>query len=304
MTYGALRLRLSKLCPGTDIEVVDGWIQDRYTEILDSLPWKRQETETIFQVPASYATGTLAATQSSNAITGTGTTWTSAMNGRRIRVNNTSEYYTFTYVSGTTATLDRVFESPTATGLAYRIDQAIFLLPATARIVRQVHPLHNRNQPLELVTPGEMNRITASRNWYGTPKYAAPTWDSATDPPQLQLELFPAPSVPDSSSSLLSFGVDQIYDQADIDPTSTSTSMLPFVRPACLIAGVQADFAALKGDQMGIITYEARFKKLVGDMAMINALQRGPQKIRLAPELIRQAPPRYRKGPWHRGFTG
>ncbi len=40
-TYGEIRLRLKKLFPSVDLELLNGWIQDRYTEILDRLPWQR-----------------------------------------------------------------------------------------------------------------------------------------------------------------------------------------------------------------------------------------------------------------------
>ena len=40
-TFGELRFRLSKLVPGVDLDLLDGWIMDRYQEILDVLPWSR-----------------------------------------------------------------------------------------------------------------------------------------------------------------------------------------------------------------------------------------------------------------------
>lgn len=308
MTYGALRLRLSKLLPGIDLELIDGWIQDRYTEILDLIPWKRQEKEIILQSPVSYADGTVAVTQGSASITGTGTIWTALMNGRMIRINNTSEYYSFTRVSGTMATLDRVYEGPTDTGLAYRIDQAIFQLPSNARIVRQVTPLHDRGIPVNIVTPGDLNRMSPSRNLYGTPKHVAPTWDDASDPPVLQLEFFAVPHCPDSGSALLSWAVDIAYDAADLDPNATSASLLPFVRPAALIAGVEANAMMPRPGYDGNIAaaqaHEIRFQSLREEMLQVNNRQRGPQQIRLAPELRRQTPPAYRRGPWHRGYTG
>lgn len=308
MTYGELRLRLQKLCAGTDLELIDGWIQDRYTQVLDILPWKRQEAESVIQAPVTYSTGTISATQSSATITGVGTTWSPSMDGLMIRIDNTPEYYQFTDVSATSATLDRPFEGPTATGLAYRIDQNIFLMPTNARIIRGVRPLHNRVCPLAIVTPGELNRLSASRNVYGTPTHAAPTWDNFSDPPQLQVELWPVPDCPDSGSSLLSWSIDYVCDAAVIDPEQTSVSLLPFVRPSVLIAGVQADSlmprTGYDGNLAGSGAHEARFATLAGQMAQINAAQRGPQVIRLAPELQRQVPGRYRRGPKHEGYPG
>lgn len=308
MTYGQIRLRLQKLLPGTDLELIDGWIQDRYTQILDMLSWKRQEAESVIQSPLSYATGTVTCTQSSSAIVGSGTTFSAAMNGLMIRIDNKSEYYQFMDVDATNATLDRPFEASSAAGLTYRIDQNIFLMPSNARIVRGVRPLHNRGIPLHIVQPDELNRLSPSRNFYGTPKYACPTWDNFSDPPQLQVELFPVPDCPDSSSNLLSWSVDYIFDASDLDPEATSTSLLPWIRPAALIAGVTANAMMPRpgndGDLAAAESHEESFTNLVATMAQINAQQRAPQTIRLAPELGRQTPPRYRRGPWRRGYTG
>ncbi len=311
MTYGQIRLQLTKLLPGVDEELISGWIQGRYQRILDTISWKRQEAESILQAPASYATGTITATQGSPTITSDGTTptvFTAAMNGLMIRINNTSEYYQFLYVSPTSATLDRNFEGPTASGLAYRIDQAVYLLPSNCRILRQVRPMHNRADPLQMVSPAELNRISHSRNLYGTPQYASQTWDSFSDPPQMQVELFPVPDCPDTGANLLSWGVDYIFEEGELDVDATSVTLKPFARPSALMAGVTADAMRPRPQWPGNIDaaelYEADYDKLVLQQLSINAQQRGPKKIQLARNLRRQTPPRYRKGPFHRGFTG
>lgn len=311
MTYGQIRLLLTKALPGIDEELISGWIQGRYQRILDTISWKRQEAESILQAPASYAIGTIAATQGSVNIISDGTTptvFTTAMNGLMIRINNTSEYYQFAYVSPTHGALDRGFEGPTAAGLVYRIDQAVFLLPSNCRILRQVRPMHNRSQPLTMVSPAELNRISHSRNLYGTPQYACQTWDSFSDPPQMQVELFPVPDVPDTSGNILSWGVDYIFEEAELDVDGTSVTLKPFARPTALISGVSSDAMRPRPQWEGNIQaaelYEADYDKLVQQQLMINAQQRGPKSIQLAPNLRRQTPPRYRKGPFHRGFTG
>jgi hypothetical protein len=307
MTYGQIRLQLQKLLPGVDLELIDGWIQGRYTRILDLVSWKRQEAESVLAAPQTVNAGTLTATLGSNAITGLGTAWTVALNGLMIRINNTSEYYQFTYVGATSATLDRPFEGPTAAALAYRIDQHIYVLPSNCRIVRQVTPLHVRAKPLEQVSPADLNRISASRNVYGTPKYWAQTWDSFSDPPQLQLELFPVPDCPDGSGNVLSWSVGYIFDQGDLDPDATSITLMPFVKPWAIIEGVKADAMRPRpgwtGDLAAAQAYEVEFEKACQESLMINAQQRGGQVIRLAPHLRRQpSPTRRLSTPWDRGI--
>lgn len=283
MTYGQIRLRLSQLFPGTSLEIIDGFIQDRYIDILDKLPWKRLEGETVVQVPPSVNTGTVSVAHGTQTVTGVGTTWTQAtIEGLTMRINNAEEFYIPTFVDATHLLLDRNFEQPDVANVAYRIDQNIFLAPSNARIIRAIrtfHPPRSINGD-RMMTPGELNRMAPGRTTYGIPRYASRTWDSSTTPPILQIELYPIPSSPSSTGQLLSFAIDYIYDAADIDPTQTSFTMLPWVRPSAIIAGVQADLASGAEAQR----LEGKCTALVRQMSMINALQRGPQAIRLAPE--------------------
>ncbi len=303
MTYGQLRLQVTQENPGIPLEKVDGWLQDRYTEILDRLEWKRTEAESVIVSPASYQTGTLAATQGSNAITGTGTTWTAAMNGRMIRIDDSSEYYQFTYLTATTATLDRGWEHPDTTVSTYRIDQAVFLLPADCRILKGVRSLHDWEPPLARVTPGELDRISGQRRSYGSPTKYAPTWDNFSDPPIMQVELSPVPDSPNTASETLSFVVIYDFDSSLIAPGSTSSSLLPWVRPAALKAGVRSSrFRDLK-DWTSAAAEQAEMDRLVAIMARVNAAQIGPEQIRTAPEYGRRS---YvgSQWPWNRRWDG
>jgi hypothetical protein len=365
MTYGQIRLRLSQMAAGVPIELLDGWLQDRYTQMLDELPWKRLEGEIVLQSPPSYQVGTVTATQGSASIVGAGTVWTPAMTGLMIRIACGQEFYTFTYVSAEGATLDRPYEGSTSSitgsaigaagtgyqpgdtfwitggdslamgivetigaggavatyalsnngnlytvqngvatttsglgvgftldittvgassGLSYRIDQNIFVLPVEARVLRGVRSFHPQRD-LDIISPGELNRIAPGRLVYGTPRYAVQTWDATTNPPQLQLELYPVPSSPDGLGNTLSFAADCIFDPDAIDPTQTTVSLLPWARPAALINGVQADIAKWQKDWQGAAVFKTDFKELLKQMAQINALQRGPMAMNLAPEL-------------------
>lgn len=289
MTYGALRLQIIQENPGAVLEKLDGWIQDRYTEILDRIDWKRTEAESVIQTPASYATGTIAATKGSAAIVGTGTTWTAAMNGLMIRLDDQSEYYQFTFVSATTATLDRAWEHPTTTVSTYRIDQAVYLLPDDCRILNSVRSLHDWEPPLERVTPGELDRRAGQRRTYGSPTMYAPTYDNFSDPPVMQVELYPIPESPNSTSETLSFVCGYSFDSSTIAPTATSNSLLPWVRPAALKAGVKSSCLRDLKDWVGAKEMQAEMDRLVAVMARVNAAQVGPEQIRTAPEYGRRS---------------
>src|SRR5579883_37549 len=394
MNYGQIRLRISQMAPGVSRELIDGWIQDVYTEMLDSLPWKRLEAQSIVQPPQSYAIGTVAVQQGSASIVGTGTAWTADMTGRMIRINDTTEWYTFTFVDATHATLDRNYESSTqsiaasgvgaagvgyvvgdqfwisgggngqasgivlsvsqsggvtsyslendgnnysvangvattggsgvgltinitqvggSSGLSYRIDQAVFSLPDGCRILRGVKALHQGGYPLELITPGELDRRAAGRLAYGNPTMAAATWDDQNDPPTLQIEFYPIPDTPDSAGNLLSFEVDYVYDPADLDPLQTSASLLPWARPAAITEGVMAKIDQWRASSnpqaasaylAAAAAHRGDFDRLLATMARINAAQRGPKGLRLSEEYVGRKPPRWHRGPWHEGFPG
>jgi len=77
---------------------------------------------------ADYTTGTVAATSVSNSITGSSTSWTSSHDGMKIWIKSADEVYDFTYVSATSATLDRNFVGSTTTSSNYILYQYRYAL--------------------------------------------------------------------------------------------------------------------------------------------------------------------------------
>jgi len=271
-TYGEIRFRLIKLLPLVDLDIIEGWINDRYQQILDRVDWRRKLVVSTFQTASEHSDGTISATAKNAAVTGSGTNWTSEMDGRMIRIAEGNEFYGFTYSSPTDATLDRGFEGSTGSGLSYRINQNVIKMPLDVRLVQSVESFETgaRLQRLSLV---ELNALDPKRSKYGSPTYWCPYMDAHTDPPVVQIELYPVPT------EVKGFRVEVIAEQ-DI-PSGSSTTILPWVRPAALIAGVQADAAALAGNLAGASYYEAIFEKHVSEMGNIEARRRGAQSIRV-----------------------
>lgn len=274
-SYGEIRFRLNKLAQaaGIDLDLLDGWIEDRHREILDELQWQRLEAQGALQTVAEYNAGTLTATEGSNAVTGAGTVWTAAMSYRIIRIANREEYYEFTRVTGTSGTLDRAYEGDTGAGLSYRINKSIYQMPVDLRILQGVGSAVSGG-PLKRMSLVELNELFARRTGYGNPLYYAPYMDYPSDPPVPQIEFYPIPT------EVTMFPYRYVYDAAV--PSGTSVTLLPWMRPAALIAGVQADMAALKGDFAGAGAYDARFQGLVAQMRRIEAARIGPKRIKTA----------------------
>lgn len=204
-----------------------------------------------------------------------------------------------------------------STGLAYRIDQAVYLLPTNARVVNGVYPLHDRARALEQITPGELNRRDPKRQRYGTPTCWALSWDNNGSPPSMQIELNPIPANPNTNGTLLSHTVDYVYDAAAIDPAATATSLLPWMSSGAMYNGIMADAcrwrASLpKSNELFLPNglqvaqeYGKEFDTYLATMGKINAQQRGSQPLRLADEYEGNGRAGYPyHGRWHRGFTG
>lgn len=272
-TFGEVRFRLSKLLPGIDHDILDGWITDRYTAILEKLDWQRSEIQGVLQTVAPYEVGTVSLTNGSSAVTGTGTTFTSAMTGRQFCVAGRSEVYEFTYVSGTTGTLDRTYEGDTNAEAAYSIEQAVYTMPSEARLVNAIIPF-DMDKPLDRKSRGEVTaRIAAT----GTPQEWALYMDTTGN--LLQVILWPTPD--EVTSFRLSYAIEAATW------SSASPTRLPWVRPTAIVEGVLANSARHKDNPVAAEAHERQFEHAVADMMRSEMLRRGPATMRLPSRFTR-----------------
>lgn len=282
-TYGDIRLRFTKQFPGIDDDLRDGWIVDRYTAILDRLDWERRQVEAWLQTTAEYETGTVAVTNGSTAVTGTGTVWTAAMTGRRIRIAGDDEWYTFTRTGNTTGTLERNYEGTTDADATYSIFQNVYTLPAACKILDEIRSFQ-LDLPLEKVSLTKLNEIDPSRNSYGDPEKFALWMEDTSDPPQMRVELWPIPED--------SHGLPYLYTAEAPTLTGTSTTILPWVRPAALIEGISADACMLLAQKepayLAIADrHELRFEARVLDMIRTESRSRGAEQLGMADRFVR-----------------
>ena len=112
----------------TDPEVVT-IVQAEHDSILNDYSWSRRKAETTISTVATYSTGTVSSV--GTALTGSGTTFTSAMEDRWIRGGSHTTYIKInTFVSATALTLETSFPSDLAAGTAYTIFQHVYNLPS------------------------------------------------------------------------------------------------------------------------------------------------------------------------------
>jgi hypothetical protein len=286
MTYGQIRYELTKAMPGVDLALLDGWLYDRYQAILDALSWQRREVESILQSTAKYNAGTVAVTNGSTGVTGTGTTWTTGMTGRRFRVAGRYEYYEFTRTGNTTGTLDRAYEGGTNAAAGYTIFQNVYLLPSDVVTVKDLRAIATPGL-LTRVSLAHLNEISPSRETFGDPVYWALFMDDASDPPRAQIELYPIPEY--------SRGYPLVYVADVTPPSTTSASILPWMRPAALKYGAKADERALAGDFDGAQWYENRFKEALAEMMGVETRRRGATPLRVADWMTRHQTRRWNR---------
>jgi hypothetical protein len=92
--------------------------------------WDWLRSRSTIAVSGLYDTGTVAMTNASASITGTGTVWTSGMDGWLIKFSGDDTVYTFTYVSGTTGTISPAYLGDTDTSDTYQLYQPVYALPS------------------------------------------------------------------------------------------------------------------------------------------------------------------------------
>lgn len=282
-TYGDVRLRVTQQAPGISLKLIDGWFSDRYQSILDRLKWKRQEFDTVLQTVAPYETGTVAIAEGGTAVTLIGGAFTSGMTGRAIAIDGREEWYEFTYVDGTHATIDRAYEGPTVTAAAFRVFQFIYPLPEDCKILSQIIRAGGAG-PLDRFRGAQLDRSTGGRQMFGRPGAFALYMDDSSEPPRMQAQLYPAP---DTVYPLIL----KCVGEADV-PAATSATLLPWMRPSAIVAGVMADaFAHLAAADAAYWPaserQEALHEKYLADMVRTEMENRGPRPVRMASWLTR-----------------
>lgn len=270
MTLGQLRIRLMKQFPGLDPDILDGFIQDRYSEILQELEWSRIETTAILETTAVYEVGTASVAFGSNAVTTTGGMWSASMTGRGFRVVPRPEIYEFTYQTPFTGLIDRPYEGPSDPAATYKIFQFVYPLPDNCRLVND-----DSFAPLERVSH-------ETGTSYGEPQIWQSYMDDNSNPPRMQVKLYPIPT--------LAVGIPFTYVAEEDAPTSGSVAFAPWMEPSsAMFEGVAAKiwripmFLNLAASQLSMSVAE----KALNTMKASDAARQGVQKLEMADYWVR-----------------
>lgn len=144
-TFAQLWQKLLLYAPGLPPALAQTFIRNSYNRIVAMHYWSELFEDWEKVIATEYSTGTVAVTNGSASITGSGTTWTSAMTGRQIIIDDAGgqPYYTFTYVGATSGTLDRAYEGATDSSSTYSIGEYYVEFPSDLAVLDDVRDIDN-----------------------------------------------------------------------------------------------------------------------------------------------------------------
>lgn len=273
-SLGEIQVHIGKTPAGAGIDnlLLKNYINARYRQILEANDWRRLIKTGTIQSVAPYDTGSITILNGATSGTGSGTTFTSLMTGRRLRPAGRNESYTFTYVSATSFTIERPYEGDDLTAGGYKIYRSIYALPADCERIESVK-VPRMQWDLDAVGREYLDERNPDRLWYGAPEWYAPADDSTDDPPLNQIELDP---IPDRAE-----GYPIRYRVLVGDLTTTASKILPWVNEYAIIAGVESDMLALMKDYAGAGYKEQMFQGLVQGMLKQDAMATEPEPLQM-----------------------
>lgn len=212
------------------------WVRDRYRSICENYLWSFKLAQGQFGTNTVYSTGTVTMTNNSTTVTGSGTTWTSAMTGRQFKVDNF--VFTFTYVGATSGTIDRTWLNATEAGLSYSILNAYFA-PSESDFHSFISIIDPANgwRLYHGFTAMELDQFDVQRTSSSTPRIVASrTYNSSNVP---QFEIWPHPTTQATYPYLYEKRVADLSADADTPPA--------IIRSDVIVKGALAELARWPG---------------------------------------------------------
>jgi hypothetical protein len=192
-TWRSVLLRV----PLAPVPLVQQAVNVAYRRCARGFRWNAQRGTGEFFVPTPYSTGTVTLTQGSTAVVGVGTTWTSAMTGWQLIIAGITPFYTFTYTSATTGTLDRVYGNSDVSGQTYSL-QLVYVTPPSdfLQFETVVDPANSFRLYLAWAQT-DLDRVDPRRSATGT-SWALSAAAFAANSTVPKYELWPRPTGPKS----------------------------------------------------------------------------------------------------------
>ena len=241
-TFGQVWQRVLLYAPGTPVPLVQQAVKNAYNRALSMHSWSEllQDGEKV--IATEYSTGTVAVTNGSTTVTGSGTTFTSAMTGRQIIFDDADgqPYYTVTYVSATSLTLDRAYGGADDSSTTYSIGEYYVEFPSDLSVLTNVRDLNNNwSITGQAHQQGYLDMVDAKRTSTGSPSIfvaAPPRVSSGVAYPRY--EFWPR----------ISAGTHIAYQYLkDAALTSNSTYLIVMLPSEAIVYGALADLCLWPG---------------------------------------------------------
>lgn len=243
--------------PDVSPQMIKRWLNNSYRRVIDKRNWYGLLVKGQVDVPDVVTGGTIALTNGSATVTGTGTAFTADMVGRQIRSGFSTPLHTIkTFTSPTEVTLDLPWGGQTVSANSYQIFQNIVNFGDN---VKWVLAVVNQRQGFRLrlnVPQEELNIHDTWRTQTGWTFMAAGYAPSSSGVPQY--ELYPAPTFAQSFPFLVyiqppDFVVDADFPYAFIRADVIVTGAIP---KALLFRGKNSKYY----DPQAAATLESEFQ--------------------------------------------
>lgn len=207
-TFELLWKRILLYAPRCPLPLAQEFVNTAYSRALEGRQWSGLRVDTEVNIPAAYTTGMAGLVNASAAVSGSGTTWTSAMVGRQFLVGSRAPVYTIATVpTATSLTLDRVYGGNTVISTAYEITLMHLSMPTDFSSLESVRDtdnnwkLHTQFHQLQL-DKWDAQRSTTGTSWVlaAAPRSSADVvryelWPRTTGGKVLTIRYFKKPSL-------------------------------------------------------------------------------------------------------------
>jgi len=199
-TYEQLYKGLLLYAPKLPIALAERFVNDAYSRILSVCKHPEAMQESAFHIPAFYQTGTVSVSNGGTTVTGSGTTWTAAMEGRQILFDDQGPFYDILdVVSATEITLGSAYIGSDLSGSTYTIALVYLQCPSDfLQFESVIDTVNNWKLHTNLFTQAQLDMMDARRTYAGTPWVLArcKPLNPATATEVLRYELWPRANGP------------------------------------------------------------------------------------------------------------
>ena len=231
MNFKLIALNIKQFCPGLSIPVIKQRVNIRYMQIVEREDWvflNDSEVVTLAERSSNSSTESCTATFGSSTVTGVGTSWTAAMVGKMIRVNDDAQFYRIgAYVSGTEITLEQYYAQDTVTGKDFEYWDETYA-PVSNEIGKITGVVYQSR--LQEKSRDYIQRLDPERSSTGSPVYYTIV-DRAHEGGTTEFDIWP---VPDDN-----YGV-RVYYKKTVDELSANSDE-PLVSSTLVEAGALWD---------------------------------------------------------------